>query len=670
MLYIFTMLLPIDIEKINLHWKNSVQDWGIQGNGKALEDLSLHLDKDERGRTYFFVTDGKNTVPFSDVMLSTTELGRKIAVAKKNTDFLWNADDAIKDSIYIDEHEELCESLFSQEKPLIFKKSTILTPAKDELGIVLLVSKRENIFSLNILDISDINDTDIEDSSAIIPLSSNFCAKDGSIFRCIELGINYNYLPSFEGAVQEEELNRVLTLFTSLFPKIQIYYNKEPCASIASKNAERALRFKSLDEEGNLCVELLWMEEDFKDDFITENMPPAIIKLNKDKNALEKYQLRYDTTSSGSKNFETLLRNCAKKHSDALGTEFEPYTMEGNNIFISNLLALHFLTENLGLLTKNYKLFGTEDLRKYKLRYVRPKANLNISSGIDYFDTHCTIDIGEQTFAAEDAISLFEKNNYIPLNDGSRAIIDMNFFARLKRLLGKKEKNGNYKISFFDLPLIQELIDVKTGEGGGLEQCREFYEGLNSINDRELLATPLTEQLRDYQKYGVKWLSYLSSHNVGGCLADDMGLGKTIQSIALLADAYKKEKTLRSSLVVVPKSLIANWQEELSRFASDLDVYTYYGQDRDLKEALEHQVVLTTYAIVRNDVQELEKANFEYIILDEVQAIKNTSSHSSKAAMLLNGKHRFALSGTPMENNLTELYSNPKRRQYGLRERT
>ena len=111
------------------------------------------------------------------------------------------------------------------------------------------------------------------------------------------------------------------------------------------------------------------------------------------------------------------------------------------------------------------------------------------------------------------------------------------------------------------------------------------------------------------------------------------------------------------SLIVVPKSLVSNWQEEIRRFAPELDTGVYYGQQRSLEEALTHSVILTTYAIVRNDIEELQKLEFEFVILDEAQSIKNTSSNISKAAMLLTGRHRFALSGTPMENNLGELYS-------------
>ena len=162
-------------------------------------------------------------------------------------------------------------------------------------------------------------------------------------------------------------------------------------------------------------------------------------------------------------------------------------------------------------------------------------------------------------------------------------------------------------------------------------------------------------QLRSYQQEGVKWINYLYENNLGGCLADDMGLGKTLQTIAMLSRIYPKIK--EPTLIVMPKSLIFNWQNELQRFAPQLTVYTYYGTQRNIKEALTYQLVLSTYAIVRNDIESFCKQKFHYVILDESQNIKNVSSQTTQAIHLLQAKHRLALSGTPIENNLTELYS-------------
>jgi len=161
--------------------------------------------------------------------------------------------------------------------------------------------------------------------------------------------------------------------------------------------------------------------------------------------------------------------------------------------------------------------------------------------------------------------------------------------------------------------------------------------------------------MRDYQKDGVRWLRYLYDNNFGGCLADDMGLGKTLQAISLLSYIYPKTKT--PSLIVMPKSLLTNWQNELEKFNPNLSFYLYYGASRDAEEFKKHNIILTTYTLIRNDIKILTNMKFDTIILDESQNIKNIESKISKAVMLLDAKHKFALSGTPIENSLFELYS-------------
>ncbi|MEA2099722.1 MAG: DEAD/DEAH box helicase, partial [Campylobacterota bacterium] len=137
--------------------------------------------------------------------------------------------------------------------------------------------------------------------------------------------------------------------------------------------------------------------------------------------------------------------------------------------------------------------------------------------------------------------------------------------------------------------------------------------------------------------------------------ADDMGLGKTLQTISLLSYIYPKSKI--PSLVVMPKSLLNNWQNELKKFNPNLSFYLYYGAGREVEEFKNHNIILTTYALVRNDIDKLRDEKFDTIILDESQNIKNVESKISKAVMLLESSNKFALSGTPIENSLFELYS-------------
>jgi SNF2 family DNA or RNA helicase len=167
-------------------------------------------------------------------------------------------------------------------------------------------------------------------------------------------------------------------------------------------------------------------------------------------------------------------------------------------------------------------------------------------------------------------------------------------------------------------------------------------------------------QLRDYQREGLGWMEFLRRFSFGGCLADDMGVGKTAQVLALLEkrrEARAGGERVPPSLVVVPRSLIFNWKEEAERFTPQLRVLDYTGLERNRKAFPHHDVILTTYGTLRRDIPRLKDFRFDYLVLDEAQAVKNSSSEGAKAVRLLRGDHRLALSGTPVENHLGELWS-------------
>jgi SNF2 family DNA or RNA helicase len=164
--------------------------------------------------------------------------------------------------------------------------------------------------------------------------------------------------------------------------------------------------------------------------------------------------------------------------------------------------------------------------------------------------------------------------------------------------------------------------------------------------------------LREYQREGLGWLDFLRRFGLGGCLADDMGLGKTIQVLALL-DARRTcpDGEKRPSLVVVPRSLVFNWLREAERFAPELSMLDYTGSARRVEDIAPGRVVVTTYGTLRRDVAQLAAIQFDYAILDEAQAIKSSGSAAAKAACLLRADHRLAMTGTPIENRLEELWS-------------
>jgi SNF2 family DNA or RNA helicase len=199
---------------------------------------------------------------------------------------------------------------------------------------------------------------------------------------------------------------------------------------------------------------------------------------------------------------------------------------------------------------------------------------------------------------------------------------------------------------------------------------RQFEGALTNLFDTDLeewiddAETPagFDGQLRPYQKRGLGWLNYLEAVGFGGCLADDMGLGKTIQVLARLVEERADGQSPGPTLVVCPLSVVGNWTHETHEFAPQLQVYVHHGTDRASGETLDtvltdHDMIVTTYGVVRNDINQLREQPFHRIILDEAQKIKNTAAKRTQAVRSLSARHRFTLTGTPVENRLSELWS-------------
>ncbi len=169
----------------------------------------------------------------------------------------------------------------------------------------------------------------------------------------------------------------------------------------------------------------------------------------------------------------------------------------------------------------------------------------------------------------------------------------------------------------------------------------------------------LNAELRDYQSFGLDWLNFLHEFSFGGILADDMGLGKTIQTLAFLQVLKERGELTKPSLIVMPTSLIGNWKNEIKKFTPELTFLELYGIDRASKfdEMENYDVILTTYQLAQRDEEKYEKKKFCYLILDEAQKIKNPKAKMSVAIKTFKSEHKLALSGTPIENHLGELWS-------------
>jgi SNF2 family DNA or RNA helicase len=213
--------------------------------------------------------------------------------------------------------------------------------------------------------------------------------------------------------------------------------------------------------------------------------------------------------------------------------------------------------------------------------------------------------------------------------------------------------NGDaIRFSRSQLAIVDALLDAlpETTADAAVEKLRE------AVRVRPGEKAPpkaFVGELRGYQREGLGWIAWLEAAKLGGCLADDMGLGKTVQVLAHLAGRRTKKPTL----VVAPRSVVFNWTNEAARFAPKLRVIEHVGSERDIGAIAKADLVITTYGTLRRDIEALAKVTFDYVILDEAQAIKNRMSISAKAARLLRADHRLALTGTPVENHIYELGS-------------
>ncbi len=303
--------------------------------------------------------------------------------------------------------------------------------------------------------------------------------------------------------------------------------------------------------------------------------------------------------------------------------------------------------------------------------YRQPGAfNIEVTSGVDWFELSGTVEFGGAVAKLPELLAaLRRRDNTVLLGDGTYGVLPEEWLRRYGMLadLGTPADDhlrfGRSQVGLLDA-LLSTLPEANCD--AVFTRAREELARFQGIEPLVAPAT-FTGQLRAYQQDGLGWLDFLQRFGFGGCLADDMGLGKTVQVLALLESrraererrAPRESRGARPSLVVVPRSLVFNWKQEASRFAPRLSVldHTGAGRSRAGERFDDHDLVLTTYGTLRRDAPQLKDLRFDYVILDEAQAIKNAGTGSAKAARLLQADHRLALSGTPVQNHLGELWS-------------
>ena len=340
---------------------------------------------------------------------------------------------------------------------------------------------------------------------------------------------------------------------------------------------------------------------------------------------------------------------------------------DGNGFMVRGDDAMQFWTEGIGALPEEWDLFVPDDLVDVNVRGQALTANARVSSGVDWLSLRLSFEAeGVAVTQEELARCLSEGRRYVRLADGSYARLDVDkvreVLARQAEILATGGGIGG-KLPLSQAGRIQELLD-QVGKSAVGEGVKDLFAKLRDIDEIKGAKLPrkLKAELRPYQESGFHWLAFLHEIGSGGVLADDMGLGKTVQTIALMlhvkAQDEKADRKFKA-LIVAPTSVTQNWLKEMDKFAPSLKYTLWHGNERhERKDELEGaDVIVTSYALLRRDEELLATLPLRYAILDEAQNIKNPLSATARSAKRLKADRRLALSGTPIENRLSEIWS-------------
>ena len=344
--------------------------------------------------------------------------------------------------------------------------------------------------------------------------------------------------------------------------------------------------------------------------------------------------------------------------------------------------AIAFWTEGIGTLPEDWDRYIPDDLVDVTIRNTSVSPQMRVSSGVDWMSLNMTFDAGGVVVDETELRMCLEKGRrLVQLSDGTFAPVDPEEVGEVLARLAEIEATSggeNAKLSLSQAGRVQDLLSLVSRQKV-TPKAKDLFGKLADIGDIPNVAKPraLKAKLRDYQKKGFNWLVFIHNLGSGGILADDMGLGKTLQAIALILwnrsqtkaaatkaaskskSTKKKKVNGRPTLVIAPTSVVPNWQREIEKFAPGLKTLLWQGPNRFVHEdEIDNvDVVISSYALLRRDEEFLQSKQFRYLILDEAQHIKNPMSATAKAAKRIGSDRRLAMTGTPIENRLSEFWS-------------
>lgn len=614
-----------------------------------IEDIYIMLKTDEKGKYVVPVLSKDEILESLDFIDIDDEKYNKMKAVlsyikgiKEDSFFIdWEKE---YQEAYLSEHSNLIPYLIDNEK-FVDENMNPIKWEKENNILTLIIKEKEgdtNLLYTELLLNESYNDFEI--------VTEEVLERKGVFYLLPFEENNLHTLKELIGTISKKELENFITMTVKYFKNIEIEYLDYKIVEGEKNTPVPQVIIEKISQDNSLYLQINVVISTMDYEFLKKNeiSKTAIVNNLEKKISISEIDLRKLPEA-----VEEIVKILAKLQKN-IKMKSGFYLDDDNLIILQEKLAKEFITKELLQLASKYKVVGTDKLRKYNIKAVKPKVIGNFSHSIDFLEGEVELEIEGEKFSILDVLSSYKKDSYIVLSDGTSALINRKYIEKLERLFKDSDDKKKVKLSFFDLPVIEELIEDKifTQE---MNKSRSFFKGINSVKDYGIDPPKVKAKLREYQEYGYKWLAYLMDNNLGGCLADDMGLGKTLQAIAVLTRLHEVKG--KKSLVIMPKSLIYNWEGEIKKFSPKLKVGIYYGNFRNTDIIKKNSVILTTYGTIRNDIEVLRDMQFDTIILDESQNIKNINAQTTKAIMLLNSKNRIALSGTPIENNLGELYS-------------
>ena len=564
--------------------------------------------------------------------------------------------DLYEDEIYSTySNNHLSEAyLFSEILLFLSDKEVFLTNSYDELEKRIYIQKNKGTVEL-FIDNSKENlslklvfyfkGEEIKSSTKILPILDKpfWVLANDNIFRISNLTFE-----QFHGFA--EHSNNIL------IPQAYVEYFEVNLLPEITKNLPISSNKYELEEIKVTPSKRVYLEED-------DSILKIILKFSY--NGFEVYYNNSEETTAYLKEKKIIKIIRDKTLEESARQEIKSFFVKeiDGSIYVAKKNPLKFLFEALpALKVMGYEIFGEANLKKFKVNMSKPIFTFSVSSNIDWFDVKAGIKFNGTGVSFEELQNAIRhKREYVQLDDGSAGILPQNWVNKLQRAFtfGELGKD-NIRFSKIQANALEQLI--KDGEEVITDdEFKKHVENLNSFEKilPKTLPEGLGTNLRPYQKAGFDWLYFLKEYNFGGILADDMGLGKTIQVLAFLLKEKGKNEN-QQHLIIAPTSVVFNWMKEAERFAPSLRILNHTGNDRN-KDTSQHfneyDIILTSYSILLRDSLLFTSKEFDYIILDESQKIKNPVAKTARLIRTFHAKHRLCLTGTPVENNLNELWS-------------